>query len=231
MTPENGRTNVVIVTGFGDKGIEYLAKSIQETFAPKTCKVIQGAPLTRALWHPDRIIENTIREIRAIGENIILFGHSYGAFIAMAAAVREKLNNILTFVAIDGPLNADVPVQPALPSHWAFFRQYMHRPRIAKEYEMIGEMAISQQKPIITIASPNDRIIPGKAKSVQGATSVPLIFYNNSQTIAFDARPGVTHITLPEKYGGHSMRPQKSRLVAQIASHAYLESQGWAVVA
>ena len=104
MTPENGRTNVVIVTGFGDKGIEYIAKSIQETFAPKTCKVIQGAPLTRALWHPDRIIENTIREIRAIGENIILFGHSYGAFIAMAAAVREKLNNILTFVAIDGPV-------------------------------------------------------------------------------------------------------------------------------
>ena len=81
----------------------------------------------------------------------------------MAAAVREKLNNILTFVAIDGPLNADVRVQPALPSHWAFW-QYLHRPRIAKEYEMIGEMAIVNKTDHYNRKS-NDRIIPGKAKA------------------------------------------------------------------
>lgn len=191
---ESAQREIIIVTGFGDKGIPELGAALLHTM--QCISIVHGCPRERAAESPDARIETIQDEIRKRTVTIDVIGHSYGALLALAAALRERLKNISHLILIDGPLRHDVKVRPPNDRRFDIFNgHYEERARIAEECANLIKK-IRPQGNMLTMGNEFDLIVPGDAKSLEDL--------------------GVPHVTLPRGYEGHDLRTKLSGVVPHI---------------
>ncbi len=213
----NKPLDIVIVTGFGDKGIEHLKNDLDQNLKPNSSRVIASAPWNKALHTPEEVIADVTKELDAQpSKDLLLIGHSYGSLIALVIACRKKLQGILKLVLIDGPLRSDVEVKPAKALHHAFFRHYRERPELARECEAIlNDLHTSK---ILTIGTARDAIVPPEAKKI---STNPIQVHLRSKVSVDDydpvSREGGTNfiIDIPE-IAGHGLTKTKAGLYGKI---------------
>lgn len=121
-----------------------LEKALHKRLTPRSIRTIAPTPLKAAMEHPDMavaraisMIQQTIAEIEEqFGEaKIMLVGRSYGAFIALLAAIRMEFEKMLRVILVEGPLHPDVLVEPPkliLPLMLCGIH-YEVRPQLARE--------------------------------------------------------------------------------------------------
>ncbi len=216
----NKNFDLAIVAGFGDKGIDKLARKLSAELLPRTTNVISSAPWHRALQHPESIISQVTEDITALNsDNLLLVGHSYGALIALAYASRTKLANVLKAVLIDGPLNPDIDVTPAKTAHNIFYRHYEYREQLARRCEQ--ELSQIDTSKIICVGALNDRIVPPGAKHLNGNfDNIHLGAYSDTEQTSFSSIKGL-NIFLPELYKGHRLE-HKIGIISKLIQRAML---------
>lgn len=175
--------NLVIVTGFGDKGVHELAGHLNESKPFCSTHVIPGVPWFRAYEHPETSSRRISAKIDSVpGGSKILIGDSLGALMALVYAARKELSGVLKLILIDGPLRDDVDVQPHKKLHHLFHRQYKGRRGLASIFQQKSRFLDLSR--IVTMGTEEDRVVQPAAKRLDG----------------------VRHISLP--YRGHSLRPK-----------------------
>lgn len=215
MEQPNFDFDLITVTGFGDKGVKELVDKLNTTIAPKSSTILQGCPWYRALENPDNIIERICSEIDKISpEQMVLIGHSYGAIIALAVAMRLKMKNILKLILIDGPLNPHVDVKPTKFAHQLFQRQYNQRVELADKCEQALKSQGSAN--IVSICGQNDRIVPFEAKFLPGPfTYAPLEMSKDVSPLQINDRTSI-NLVLPDRFRGHGLTHKIPYITSQI---------------
>ena len=201
VLPEN--TDVIFVTGFGDKGVadtlDQLKTGIKPVFDGWTFKqtaIVPGAPYYRALQSPQKTASRVCGKIEkfACTNNIILIGDSYGALLALVAACRRDFQNILGLILIDGPLDPAIDVRPKKIGHRLYQRHYNGRKKLAEEFPRFCarrhrnglDRTLSS---ITTLGTEKDNIVPPLSKRLTG----------------------VDHVSLP--YNGHGLQTKPVALI------------------
>lgn len=176
-------SDLVLVTGFGDKGVAELATLLNQPDSFRSVHIVAGVPWYRAWESAKRSSRRISQHIDDIpGDSKVLIGDSLGALMILVDSVRRGLRGILRLVLIDGPLRHDVDVLPCKPLHRLFYRQYNGRRELAALFpRKKRHLDLSR---IVTMGTEEDRIVPPDAKRLDG----------------------VAHISLP--YAGHSLRPK-----------------------
>lgn len=190
--------HLIIVTGFGNKGIDLLAKELERKLHISRTDIIAGCPPELADWHPSelvaRIAEEKARFRRGRTGPYLDVSDSYGALLDLAELARGGIAEVSQAFLIDGPLSPHISVGPPANGVFdAFRRQYEERPSFA--YETLGafhRLPPEQQGKVTTVGSRKDHIVSPDAKSI----------------------PGVGHFTLDLE--GHSLTPDKIRAVTAI---------------
>lgn len=161
---------LIIVTGFGDKGIPELADSLRIARPALEIHTLAGCPPDKAAIHPQEIIGALTDRLEPAPPYFALLGHSYGALLALAAACRRRMQGISNLILVDGPLRPDVEVNP--PQDGSFDRfalQYEHRVDTARRcMAVIRDLPMTTLSRIVTIGNTEDRIVPPEAKNIPG---------------------------------------------------------------
>lgn len=196
--------HLVVIAGFGKKGIPDLVKELSQSVRFASTKIIWGCPPQEGGKDPQERLDFLNDLIYHGDDKKFMIGHSYGAFLAWALACRRyrhhgAFNGVLDkLVLIDGPLDPDVKVSS--PEGVEFFEpfltQYQHRPAIAQEcmdscLKLLPEADLAK---ILTIGSSVDDIVPPEAKRL----------------------PNIEHIELPPDMVGHNLSPAKIREIVRI---------------
>lgn len=166
--------DLVVVSGFGDKGVAELAHGVASDMGMSVPSVIPGSNWYLALQSPKNTLDRVTKMIdfEHREREMILIGHSYGALLALVIACRQKLQRIYRLILIDGPLRHDVEVLPLRKGHHLFFRHYRDRKRLAQIFpESRENLDLSK---IVTLGSEEDSIVPPAAKRLDGVRFIPL---------------------------------------------------------
>lgn len=158
----------------GDKdGIE---KELKEKVEPRFIKTIAPTPIGSVMENPVYAVERAILMIQEavrdieqqFGEpKVLLVGRSYGAFIALLAAIRINFRKILRAILIEGPLHPDISVTPPnlLPPLMACGIHYKVRPTLAREaIDRLGEVGTSRL--VIVQGGKEDGVVPTAAQVI-----------------------------------------------------------------
>lgn len=191
------KLKLLVVSGFGDKGISELADTLSQTGKFSQTEVMQGCPWWHAGTNPHRRARIIEKRLVQIGQPTMLVGHSYGALLALAAACRRQFAGI-SGVFINGPLNPDVPVAPpqGKPLFHIFALHYQMREDIARECaNALRQIDSTVLKNCVTIASADDNIVPPDAQKLPDI---------------------LTSISLPRETCGHGMNSSKIAAVSEI---------------
>lgn len=194
----------------GEKdGIE---SELKERVEPRFIRTIAPTPISSAMEDPLRAIERAILMIqkavqdieRQYGEaKVFLVGRSYGAFIALLAAVRMNFRKISRAILIEGPLHPDIPVTPPnlLPPLMACGIHYRVRPTLAREaIERLGRIGTSRL--IIVQGGKEDGVVPTAAQVIPGDFETVELLNGHSPNIqAWNGTRGLV-IKLPPHIGG-----------------------------
>lgn len=194
---EREKSDLLVVSGFGDKGILEFARALGQTNKFSRVKVMKGCPWWHAKTSPRSRISAIEDQLIQMRQPVTLVGHSYGAFLALAAACRKRLMGIRG-IFINGPLNPDVSVEP--PQGKAIFHlfdlHYRMREDIAREcMDVLRQMDDAVLKNCVTITSLDDSVVPPDAQKLPG------IFPS---------------ISLSSQIRGHAMSPAKIAEVSKI---------------
>lgn len=196
--------NLVVITGFGNKGIPDFVRELSRSVQFASRKIIWGCPPHAGGRDPQERLDYLNDLIDCGDDKKFMIGHSYGAFLALALACRRyrfhgAFNGGLDkLVLIDGPLHPDIEVFP--PPGVEFFKpfstQYLYRPSIAQECmdSCLKHLPKEDLAKILTIGSAVDDIVLPAAKSL----------------------PNIEHIELPPDMPGHNLSPAKIREIVKI---------------
>lgn len=218
MPETQNNFDLAIVTGFGDKGVKELGQELTASLKPRSYTTIKGCPWYKALKFPHDLVTDITHDISELySENLLLVGHSYGALLALAYAMRAKMQGILGLVLIDGPLNLNAAVVPTKSAHRWFWRQYMNRPELAelclKELENLDDASN-----IITIGSQHDSIVPFETKSLPGGHLVQVREFQGRARFIRSTPDGKPYNwVLPDTIKGHGLH-QKISMVTMITA-------------
>lgn len=194
----------------GEKdGIE---KELREKVEPRFLRTIAPTPIGSVMEHPDRAIERAIFMIKEamrdieqqFGEpKVLLVGRSYGAFIALLAAIRINFRKILKTILIEGPLHPDVPVMPPglLPPLMACGIHYKIRPTLAREaIDHLRELGTSHL--VVVQGGGEDDVVPIAAQVIPGDfETIEFLNDNFAKTHTGDGTRGLV-IKLPPHIRG-----------------------------
>lgn len=162
--------HLIVITGFGDKGIPELAASLQQAKPSLEIHTLPGCPPEKANVHPQKLVESLADQLAMAPTDFTLLGHSYGALLALAAACRRRMQGISNLVLVDGPLRPDVEVNP--PQDGSFDRfalQYEYRVDTARRCMAVTrDLPMTALSRIVTIGNTEDRIVPPEAKNIPG---------------------------------------------------------------
>jgi predicted alpha/beta hydrolase family esterase len=194
--------NLLLVSGFGKKGIPELGAAIQDKIDINQQQLFQGCPFWKAYQYSDsRITElqKIIQELPTEDLNILV-AHSYGALIALLALCRERFKNVDHAFFIDPPINPEYELTPPpnKPLFKIFNKQYKNRKRLCQEAEVFladndNQEDINPQNHLLLL-SPTDRIVPYKSQLIN----------SNSPSLDY-----------PESVIGHSLSPEKIQATVQ----------------
>lgn len=145
---------------------------------PRSLKTIAPVPLGSAMEHPEhaiqravQMIQETIHELEGeFGESrVVLIGRSYGAFIALLAAVRMDFQKILKAVLIEGPLHPNVVVHPPalLPPLMTCGVHYKARPDLARE-AVDRVKVLGAQRIVMIQGCVEDSVVPVDSQVIPG---------------------------------------------------------------
>lgn len=186
QTASQEKTDLIFVTGFGDKGVADVLDTLQAEYHWnfRRTAIIPGAPWYRALQSRKKTVSRVCGKIEKLGHknNIILIGGSYGALLALVAACRRNFKNVLGLILIDGPLDQAVTVVPVKLSHRLYFRHYAGREDLAKEFPRFREKRRRNDESelneilskIVTLGTEKDSIVPPLSKKLTDVNHIPL---------------------------------------------------------
>lgn len=190
-------------------GIE---KELRENTRPRSVQTIAPTPLGSAGENPSHAIERAVFMIKqAIKEikqrsntpHVILVGRSYGAFIALLAAIRLQFHEIAKVILIEGPLHPDVSVKPPalLPPLKACGIHYEERPRLAREAAAsLQELGAEH---IVTVqGGAEDDVVPVEAQIIPHANGLAAGSVFTLPAELGGRNSGMTRI-LPKGYRNH----------------------------
>jgi|GEM_PF-2793840 hypothetical protein len=212
MSETRNNFDLAIVTGFGDKGVRELGQMLIEKLQPRSYSPIQGCPWYKAMKHPHDLVTDVTRDISELYSNdLLLIGHSYGALLALGHAMRIRMKGVLGLILIDGPLNLDVPVQPAKPMHHWFWRQYRYRPDLA-DFCLRQLKQLDNKSNIAAIGNEHDAIVPFESKLLPDGHRIPV-----QKTLIHAAPDGKPYNwVLPDTIKGHGLH-RKIDSITKIA--------------
>ena len=158
-----------------DDGIE---KALRDAVKPASLITVAPTPPDAAFEHPNKgiarlilMIRETIVGLEKAFENpqIVLVGRSYGAFMALLAAVRMDFEKILKVILIEGPLNPDVTVVPPalLVPLLACRSHYDARPDVTREAAEWLKTNGTEKVVIVQGGAP-DAVVENAAQIVSG---------------------------------------------------------------
>ena len=179
---EQHRVDIINVAGLlrteRHNGIE---DAVLHRFQPHSFTTIAPTPPLLAAEDPERSIERAIGMVdeiiaRLTRENpagnppdVILFGHSYGAFIALLVACRMRFQNIMRIILDEGPLNPDVEVKPPplFPPLAACYQHYRERPRLGRE-AVSTLRGLGTSRVLIVQGTREDSVVPNASQVLPG---------------------------------------------------------------
>lgn len=201
--------HLIVVTGFGNKGIDLLVKELEGKLPLRRTDIISGCPTDLANLSPDELVDRIAQEksrIRAGMKGSYLdVDDSYGALLNLADLVRGRISEVSHVFLIDGPLSPHVTVSlPETGVFDVFRRQYDERPAFARRtLDAFRDLPSTQRAKFTTVGSRLDTIVPSDAKLL----------------------PGVGHHLLDLE--GHSLTPEKIQAVTAIITRRVMsQSQG-----
>lgn len=169
--------HLLLVSGFGNKGLNELNQTIHEEVDIETSQIFQGCPFWLANSDPNKRIQAIEKVIQSLPKDYptILVAHSYGSLLALLAACRLRFQGIDHAFFIDPPINPDYELQTPKnkPLFKIFARQYRNREILSKEAESYlqnpeNESEI-QSKNHHFLLSPSDRIVPYQSQLIKSA--------------------------------------------------------------
>ena len=192
----------LLMTGEND-GIE---NALRENGKVRSIATIAPMPPESTRDHLEDAISRAVYKVRSIinkieaqyeSSNVALVGRSFGALVALMAAVRMDFEKIAKTVLCEGPLNPDVEVKPPLLIRplMACDRYYDERPDAANEAtDYLKESGT--QRNIIIQGSALDKVIPTEAQVI------PAVFRKTSPSEGyFDASDLGLIVKLPSDIG------------------------------
>lgn len=185
--------NLVVISGFGEKGLDELARSIRKALPAFDETVhIRGCPWWRALHSPEGNMQRIRRLIDLIPDQRFILSHSGSGHLVATSLAEDPIPNTPA-VFLDCALSPYATVRPP-PGNIGFKlwkRQYNGRHALAHR---CVEALEENEKAVdfYTIGSGNDYVVPGAAKKL----------------------PGVPHSQLSLQ--GHSLYPRKIEAVTAI---------------
>lgn len=204
-----------------------LEKELREKVEPRFLRTIAPTPLSSAMEHPDRAIERAVRMIeeavrdieKQFGEpKVLLVGRSYGAFIALLAAVRMNFHNILKAILIEGPLHPDISVTSPnlLPPLMACGVHYKTRPSLAREaVDRLRELDASHL--VFVQGGGEDGVVPIAAQVLPGGFEIIKLPPH------IGGRDGGMKNLLPAGYRNHLFwSREKMEMIRRIIENAVL---------
>ena len=190
----------------GHNGIE---RAFLERFEPRSFTTIAPTPPWLAAENPERSIERAIAMVDEIIAKLdspegILFGHSYGAFVALLVACRKQFRNNLKIILDEGPLHPDVSVSPPplFPPLALCAQHYRERPRLAREaISALHELGTS--KILLIQGTREDSVVPNASQALPGDFQT-LQLQNGDDTSWLEAKDSSRGIILqlPRDIGG-----------------------------
>lgn len=210
--------DLVIVSGFGNKGGTELEPSLVDAINPAFSAVLASTHTRTALYNPEIVIRRVTAEMQEKSPNDrILVGHSYGALIALIVACRTEMHKILKLFLIDGPLRSDVEVEPVGTWLKLFYKHYEAREALALECEeaLIG-LDLSK---IVTIGTGVDNIVSPEAKKLDGLQDIVLPAGGDLTGLQDLAPDSGANIVLPPEFEGHRVKksvPIISRIIHEL---------------
>lgn len=158
--------HLIVVTGFGEKGIPELAASLRNANPSLEINTLPGCPPSKANVHPQDLVESLAADFAMAPYDFTLLGHSYGALLALAAACRRRMCGISNLILVDGPLHPDVEVRPPEGGFFDRFTiQYENRVDTAHRcLAVLRELPPQTRRRIVTIGNIEDAIVPPDAK-------------------------------------------------------------------
>lgn len=198
--------HLIVVTGFGNKGIDLLVQELGRKLPLQRTDVIAGCPTDLANLSPDELVDRIAQEksrIRAGMERPSLDVYdSYGSLLGLADLVRGRISEVSHVFLIDGPLSPHVTVNPPDTGVFDVFRrQYDERPAFARRtLDAFRGLPSIQRAKFTTVGSRLDTIVPSDAKLL----------------------PGIGHHLLDLE--GHSLTPEKIRAVTAIITERVIAS-------
>lgn len=194
--------------GNGD-GIE---EELREEVEPRFLRTIAPTPISSVMEHPAHAIERAVLMIRKavqdieqqFGEpNVLLVGRSYGAFVALLAAIRMNFQKISKAILIEGPLHPDVSVKPPLllPPLMACGIHYKARPTLAREaVESLRKLGTSRL--VVVQGGGEDEVVPTASQIIPGDFETIELSSDTLRRIhTGDSKRGLV-IKLPPHIGG-----------------------------
>lgn len=191
-------------------GIE---KELRENVKPRFIRTIAPTPISSVMENPAYAVERAILLIEEAVQDVeqqfgasevLLVGRSYGAFIALLAAVRRDFKKISRAILIEGPLHPDISVTPPnlLPPLMACDNHYKIRPTLAREaMDRLGEIGTSRL--VVVQGGGEDSVVPTEAQVIPG--DFETIEFLNSRLSNRHTENGARGliIKLPSHIGGH----------------------------
>lgn len=156
-------------------GIE---KELKEKVEPRFIRTIAPTPIGSVMENPIYAVERAILMIQEavrdveqqFGESeVSLVGRSYGAFIALLAAIRMNFQKISRTILIEGPLHPDISVTPPnlLLPLMACGIHYKVRPTLMREaIDRLGEIGTSRL--VVVQGGGEDGVVPTAAQVIPG---------------------------------------------------------------
>lgn len=193
------QSDLVVVTGFGIKGIDEFVKACKGRIPFVNQKIIHGCLPEHAKEHPDRLIDLIEDKLDQGQREQTVVGHSYGALLALAACCRRQLAGVSHLFLIDGPLNPNAEVNPPVDGRFNQFQQhYILRRKTASDcVRALNAMPVSERRKVVTMGNEKDAIVHSGAKCLH--------------------MDGIRHFDLGV-VGGHSLFPDKIEEVVKIIS-------------
>lgn len=190
-------------------GIE---KELTERVEPRFLRTIAPTPIDSVMENPiyaieraTLMIQEAIRDIeQQFGEpKILLVGRSYGAFIALLAAIRMNFRKISKAILIEGPLHPDIPVTPPnlIPPLMACGIHYKVRPTLAREaIGRLGELGTARL--VIVQGGGEDGVVPTAAQVIpENFETIKLLNDNFQKIYTGNGTKGLV-VQLPPHIGG-----------------------------
>lgn len=195
-----------------------LERSLMKMYRPRSLVTVAPTPPPSPLWKlweanedPETCIQRAVAQIeeqmtqianQQDSPNIVLLGRSYGAFMALQAALRLKLENFLKIVLIEGPLHPEVDVDPAmlLPCLQFCRSHYAQRPALSQNaMDALAEQGTDR---ILIIGNSSDGVVPPAAMGLpRGFQPVDMESDDLGFMQRLDTRQGA-HVVIPPGFGG-----------------------------